>query len=221
VAPGSPIQSAARASAAPPPLRFVAYGNKACAYVAVPDDVSWSATLLGGGDWLAITDGATGVGGDLITLTAGPSTGPERSARLLVSDSRGQLLGEYAAIQMSAEPLATLNTSVLEVPFPTTPRVMELGIAGKFIAQEIQKIPEPFTLPVLALVEALVGLLGELLIALRAALATVVPEPMTWLGAPPPYDILTKTLPATAVCIQEETDLLLLYLPIEVATGGK
>lgn len=204
----------------PPPLRFIAYGSEACAYVAAPDRVSWTARLTGGGGWLSITGASSGTGPGLVTLTASQSTGPARTARLAITAANGKTLVSYDAIQDSAVPLATLNTSVLETPFPTTPRVMELGIAGKFIAQEIAKIPEPFTLVALAIVEALVALIGELFIALRGALAVVIPEPMTWFGAPPPYDALTKVMPATAVFIQQETDLLMLYLPIEVAANG-
>lgn len=203
----------------PPPLRFIAYGSEACAYAAVPDRVSWTARLTGGDGWLSITGASSGTGPGLVTLTAKQSTGPARTARLAIT-ANGKTLAAYDAIQDSAEPLATLNTSVLELPFPTTPRVMELGIAGKFIAQEIAKIPEPFTLVALAIVEALVALIGELFIALRGALSVAIPEPMTWFGAPPPHDALTKVMPATAVFIQQETDLLMLYLPIEVAADG-
>lgn len=97
---------------------------------------------------------------------------------------------------------------------------MELGIAGKFVAAEIQKIPEPFDLIALVIVEVVIALLGVLAIALRGALSVAVPEPRTWFGAPPPYDVMTETLPATAVCISQETALLLLYLPIDVLNGG-
>jgi len=50
----------------PPPLRFIAYGSEACAYVSVPDRVAWTARLAGGSGWLAITGAATGTGPGLV-----------------------------------------------------------------------------------------------------------------------------------------------------------
>lgn len=204
------------------PLRFGAYGGETSAFVDAGTNVSWTATLSpDAAGWLDFSGPASGTGPGLVTLTASRSTAGPQTATLTVRvDGRRQSL-VWEATQCSAVPLATLNASVLEVPFPTTPRVMELGIAGKFIATEIQKIPEPFDLIALAIVELLVALVGELAIALRGALSPIVPEPMTWLGAPEPYDALTQVMPATAVCIQEETALLLLYLPIEVLSGGE
>lgn len=202
-------------------MRFGMYGSEACVYLFAADHVAWSATLAGGSGWLSIASGASGTGSGLITLKAEQSTVPERSAQLTVVAATGPTLLECAAIQATAETLATLNTSVLQVPFPTVPDVMELGILGKWAAQEIAKVPEPFTAIVLAIALLVVQLIGALAIALRSALSPLVPEPLTWFGAPGLYDALTKVLPATAVFIQEETDLLTLYLPIQVASGGK
>lgn len=204
------------------PLRFGAYGGEASAFVDTGSTTSWTATLSpDAAGWLDFSGPASGAGPGLVTLTAQRNTTAAHTATLTVRIAGRPRPLVWEAIQSSALPLATLNASVLEVPFPTTPRVMELGIAGKFIATEIQKIPEPFDLIALAIVEVLVALIGELAIALRGALSPVVPEPMTWFGAPEPYDALTKVMPATAVCIQEETALLLLYLPIEVLSGGE
>ncbi|MBI2517090.1 MAG: hypothetical protein HYV95_09250 [Opitutae bacterium] len=204
------------------PLRFSAYGGEASAFIDAGTKVSWTATLSpDAAGWLSFSGLSTGTGPGLVSLAAGRNTTEAHAAKLTVRLAGRARPLVWDAIQASALPLATLNTSVLEVPFPTTPRVMELGIAGKFIATEIQKIPEPFDLIALAIVEVLVALVGELAIALRGALSPVVPEPLTWFGAPEPYDALTLVMPATAVCIQEETALLLLYLPIEVASGGE
>lgn len=204
------------------PLRFGAYGGEASAFIDAGTKISWTAALSpDAAGWLDFSGPASGTGPGLVTLTAQRNTTAAHTARLTVRIAGRPRPLVWEAIQSSALPLATLNASVLEVPFPTTPRVMELGIAGKFIATEIQKIPEPFDLIALALVELLVALIGELAIALRGALSPVVPEPMTWFGAPEPYDALTQVMPATAVCIQEETALLLLYIPIEVLSGGE
>lgn len=202
------------------PLRGGAYAGEICAFVTAPDGVAWTAALAGGSGWLTITDGTTGTGCDLITLKTTSNTGGQRTAQLTATDSRGKILLETSVVQASADPLAALNKSVLALPEPpVVPRLMELGILGKWAASEIAKVPEPFTALVLAIVLLVVQLIGVLAIALRAALAVIIPEPETWFGAPGPYDAMTKFMPANAVYIQEQTDLLTIYLPIEVATG--
>lgn len=207
----------------PPPtptLWFGAYGGRAATYLDVAGSASWSATLSAdAAGWLSFAGADSGTGPGLITLAAPPSTTGARRAELTVRIAGTAEPLVWPVVQASSAPIAALNASVLAVPFPDVPGVMELGIAGKFIAQEIQKIPEPFMLIALAIVEAVVLLLGLLAIALRAALSPVVPEPRTWFGAPGPYGAMTRLMPATAVFITEETTLLALYIAKEALSG--
>lgn len=204
----------------PPTVWFGTYGGTTSVYFDLPPAVAWTASLSSSATgWLKLTAGAQGTGPGLVTLVALRSTSEARQAELTVTPARGAPL-VWPVAQMTAIPVATLNASALAVPFfPRTPTVMELGIAGKFIAQEIKKIPEPFTLLALALVEVVVILLGVLAITLRGMLASLVPEPETWFGAPEPYDELTRSLPATAVFLTEETTLLAIYIAEQTLAG--
>lgn len=215
---------------APPfnlPLVFGAKGGPASVFVDAARTESWSATLSAeASPWLKIRTGASGTGPGLVTLAAQENTGGAHTATLTVTYAGGRRAPlAWSAAQTSAVPLATLNASVLHVPWPDVPVVMELAIAGKFIGQEIAKIPEPFTLLALVLVELLVLALGLLLVALRAALAPLVPEPETWFGVPPDFALLfeplTEVQPATAVFLIEETALLAIQIAEEALGGGE
>ncbi|HTQ31591.1 MAG TPA: hypothetical protein VMI53_10310 [Opitutaceae bacterium] len=210
--------------AATPPatIWFGAYGGKTSVYLDLAAGAAWSAALsAGAAGWLSFDGASSGTGPALLTLTAPPSTAGRRSARLTVRPAGAGAPLVWPVEQISTAPLSTLNASVLAVPFPTVPTVMEFGIAGKFIAGEIQKIPEPFDLIALVIVELVVLVAGLVAIALRQAVSVIVPEPRTWFGAPEPYDSLTLVLPATAVFLAEETALLAIYIAREVLTGGE
>jgi len=196
-----------------PALHVSCLGGLLATYLALPDHVHWSARL-DAGSWLTFDSGSatTGSGQAFVILEADRNTGPARAATLTIADAGGVALLVYPVTQVSAEPLATLNRSVLELPFSATPRVLELGIAGKFVAAQIKKIPDPFNLIALVIAELVVVALGLIAIAVRALFASAVPEPRTWFGAPPTFEELTAILPATAICITEETYLLALYI---------
>lgn len=222
--------SSAFAPVYPPllPLRFSAYGGIVIAFVETLHPVGWRASLSAdAAEWVSLVAGETGIGSDTVTLQADPNTGPALRGTLTVSFTSGPRPPlVWPLEQISAVPLATLNAAVLEVPWPNVPRVMELGIAGKFIAQQVAKIPEPFTLLALLVVELIVVALGLLLVTARALLAPLVPEPKTWFGVPPggyaePFAPLTEIQPATAVCIIEETALLAIYIAEETLSGGQ
>ena len=206
----------------PATIWFGAYGGKTSVYLDLAAGTAWTATLsAGAAGWLSFVGANAGTGPALLTLTAPKSTAGRRTAQLTVHAAGAGPPLVWPVEQISSEPLSTLNASVLAVPFPTVPTVMELGIAGKFIAQEIQKIPEPFDLIALVIVELVVVAVGLIAIALRQALSAIIPEPLTWFGAPEPYNAFTRVLPATAVFITEETTLLAIYIVEEVLSGGE
>jgi hypothetical protein len=203
----------ATTAAAVPTIRFGAADGTASIYFDLPSNQSWTAALAPA-FWLHLEPDSApvGRGPGFLSLTCTANTGPARTSTLTIAAPTGDPLLAYPVAQISAEPLAILNASVLAIPFPTTPRVLELGIAGKFVTAQIRKIPEPFNLIALVIAELVVVSLGLIAILLRAAFAAKVPEPRTWLGAPPTFEKLTATLPATAICITEETYLLALYI---------
>ena len=197
----------------PTAQRIGAFGGRLSFYVYRPDRTSWHASLSAEAiPWIQFFGTTSGTGSVFIELLVIPNRDDARSAVLTVAFAPSAPPLNRRIEQDSAVPLATLNTAVLELPFPATPRVMELGILGKFAADQIQKVPAPFRPIALVIVEIAVVALGLIAILLRAAFAAKVPEPRTWLGAPPTFEELTAILPATAICITEETYLLALYI---------
>lgn len=197
-------------------------GAKASVFLDATHDTTWSAAIIGGSSWLALDPPTSGTGSALLTVIAQTSTGPQRSAQLKVTAPGGRTLLECRVIQASAEALAVLNDSVMEVPFPNVPRVMELAIAGNFIGTELQKLPIVIVRPIVVLiVEVIVAVAGLLLVLLRELVTQLdpqLPEPVTWFPAPPappgfpPFGELAKVLPVTTVIITEETYLLALFI---------
>ena len=205
----------------PLPVWFGTYGGDGTVFVDMPDTTDWTATLSAdAASWVVIAAGTTGRGPGLVKLSACRNTTDRHTAELTVTPAGAYPPRRWPLVQMSAVPVATMNASVLAVPFfPRTPTVMELGIAGGFIAKQVKKIPEPFTLLALLVVEIVVILLGVLAIMIRSMLSALVPEPKTWFGAPEPYDPLTQELPATAVFIIEETSLTAVYIAEQTLAG--
>jgi hypothetical protein len=197
-----------------PTLWLDAFGGSSFVFIDAPATAGWSATLTPAGAWVKFVSASTGTGPSILQLTADSNTADQRQGTLSVAIANVAPTLVWPIVQTSAVPLALLNEAALAIPPfpPAVPNAMELGIAGKFIAQQIKKIPEPFTLIALLIVEIIVIVLGLLAIALRTALAPLVPEPKTWLGAPEPFSPLTLTLPATTVFLIEETVLLALYI---------
>jgi len=204
---------------AQPTLWLDAYGGYNFVFVDAPAQAHWTASLAPAGAWVNFDGASADIGPGILKLVASSNTAGQRDAQLSVQIAGAASPRTWPIVQTSAVPLKLLNDAALAVPFPTVPNAMELGIAGKYIAQQIKKIPEPFTLIALLIVEIVVILLGLLAIALRTALAPLVPEPPTWLGAPPPYAPLTAALPATTVFLVEETVLLALYILEQTLAG--
>ncbi len=205
--------------------------QKTSLYVLVPEATAWTATLPAGSDWLTIVPPTSGTGPSLLTLSVAASNiGPEKQGELLVATAAGPPLFRRRVRQASGVPLLTLNTSVLAVPFPATPRVMELGIAGKFIGTQLQKVPReilgiPVRLIVVIIVDLLLILLGILVILLRAFAFVLLrdpglKEPPTWFppptqpaGFPATLTALTNEgVPVTTVYLLQEIYLLVVYI---------
>jgi hypothetical protein len=91
---------------------------------------------------------------------------------------------------------------------------MELGAAGKFIAQQLAKLPPPAEAAAYAAVSALIAGLGVAAIAIRGAFTTV-PEPPDYFQ---PQTAFTQ--PMTTALIQQQTKLLIAYITEELATQG-
>ena len=211
--------------------------QKTSIYVLVPDTAKWDATILADSDWVSFeatkTDpapaSAAGTGPGLLTLTCHDSNvGPEKQAELVVTTEAGAPLFRRRVRQASGVPLHTLNTSVLAVPFPATPRVMELGIAGKFIGTELRKVPReilgfPLRRLVVIIVDLILVLIGLLVVLLRALAFVLDPrlkEPLTWF--PPPAQpagfpaeitaLSAEGVPVNTVYLLQEIYLLVVYV---------
>lgn len=204
-----------------PTIWFGAYGGKTSVYFNFRPTVTWTASLADvTGGWVTFDGDQSGQGSGLVTLVTQPSTTTQQTARLVVQPDSSAPPLTWPVVQISTVPLSTMNTSVLAVPFfPRTPTVMEFGIAGGFIAKQVKKIPEPFTLIALLIVEIIVVLLGVLAIVIRGMLSALVPEPKTWFGAPEPYAPLTRELRATDVFLIEETSLTAIYIAEQTLAG--
>lgn len=167
---------------------------------------SWHASLSGGDGWLTL-GAVAGTGPEVIDLSFGANEGPARKAALAIAfpGSRKRPSIVYDVRQASAEALLANNRMALADPFPGVPRVMELGIAAKYVASLIKKIPKPFSLIALAIVEVVIIALGVVVYVVRLALAPVLPEPKTWLPANTPFIVLKDAVPASGIVIIQET----------------
>ena len=98
-------------------------------------------------------------------------------------------------------------TQVLSPPNTTVrskfPLAMELGAAGKFIGEQLKKLPPPAKAVALALVPIIVTGLGLTVTMVRGRL-TAVPEPPDYFGTDP--DLITARL------IKQQTESLIKYI---------
>ncbi|MBA3849520.1 MAG: hypothetical protein C0502_05920 [Opitutus sp.] len=205
-------------NAPPATVLFGPYGGPGAVWIdTAADHVTWSASLSAGAAWVRIGSGAQGRACGLVELTVDPSRDATREATLTVAFSDGRAPRTWPVRQTSAVPVATQSDNVLQARFVDAPRIMELAILGRFAAQEIAKVPEPFTLPVLALVEALIPVLGESAVAIRTLADPLVPETKTWCPPPNAYAPLITTMYPFGIVVQEEVAALLVYLPEQFA----
>lgn len=201
-----------------PTLWFGGYGGQNAAFVDVADGASWQATLSAA--WAKFAGPSQGTGPGLVLVSTGPSTKGAQLGELQVTADGWPAPRIWPLQQADMTPLATMSDSVVQTPFPTVPNVMEFGIAAKWAGQQIQKIPEPFTLIALVIAELIVVAAGILLITTRLAM-TGVPEPKSWFPAPEGdplaavFDGLREVLPVTSVNLTLETGLTAVYLALE------
>jgi hypothetical protein len=98
-------------------------------------------------------------------------------------------------------------TQVLSPPNTTVrskfPLAMELGAAGKFIGEQLKKLPPPAKAAALALLPIIITGLGSIVIMVRAGFSTV-PEPPNYFTSDP--DLITVQL------IDQQTKWLIQYI---------
>jgi hypothetical protein len=135
-------------------------------------------------------------------------TGPGRSILVKVGQAGGAWIEQQASMVLLTPPPPS-QTERLDFPL-----AMELGAAGKFIAQQLAKLPPPAEAAAYAAVCALIAGLGVAAIAIRDAFTTV-PEPPDYFQ---PQTALTQ--PMTTALIQQQTKLLIAYITEELATQG-
>jgi hypothetical protein len=161
-------------------------GGEASAAVLSDTSANWD--LNSDQTWLTIgpPEAARGITSWKISVPKNPKGHLEASLSLLYKQSAVQTFSIYQTggnwVELQAE-------MVLQPPLGSGrgafPLVMELGIAGKFIAQQLKKLPPPAMAAGLAAVLALVDALTAATIAARAALVNI-PEPPDFFNALPP-----------------------------------
>jgi len=134
--------------------------------------------------------------------------GPHRSASVKIRQSGGAWVEQQASMILLNPPPPS-QTERLKFPL-----AMELGAAGKFIAEQLAKLPPPAEAAAYTAICALIGGLGVAAIGIRAAFATV-PEPPDYFQPRTP-----PTQPMTAALIQQQTTCLIAYITEQIATQG-
>lgn len=139
------------------------------------------------------------------------NTGPELHGSVVLTSPSGTV--RIPIVQQSGAAITALTTNLLTPP-PSSerfafPLAMELGVAGKFIAGLLKKIPLPYrVLAYVAVAVAIVGLAATVALA-RAAFVTV-PEPPNYFQ--PGSQIVTVEL------IEKQSGLLIQYILQETFT---
>jgi hypothetical protein len=179
--------------------------------------------------WIVLSK-ATGRGPGIVQFEVGPNPAGLRRGAIHVSGSRCSLT--HIVSQGSSDVLQIQSDAVLALPFLTTPRVMEVGMAAKFIAKEVSELPGIFKLIGLVVAELAVLLAGVGTVFARAAQtgtndpkseqyfsSLAEPTPL-WqlpglLGQLLPVPV-TARIPITTIFIAEETVLAMVYIALSV-----
>jgi hypothetical protein len=132
--------------------------------------------------------------------------GPQRSMLVHIHQAGGAWI-ELQASMVLLNPPPTSQTERSNFPL-----AMELGAAGKFIAQQLKELPPPAEAAAYAAASALIAGLGVTAIAIRDAF-TRVPEPPDYFQ---PQTAFTQRM--TTALIQQQTTLLIAYIGEELAT---
>jgi hypothetical protein len=182
--------------------------------------------------WIVLVN-AAGTGPGLVKFEVGPNPGGLRSGHIHVTGIHQPSI--HTVSQVGSGVLRVQSDAVLELPFLTTPRILEVGMAAKFIAKEVSELPGVFKLIGLVVAEVAVLLAGIATIFARAAQtgtsdprsrdyyrSLAEPAPL-WqlpglLGELLPLPLATR-VPITTIFIGEETIQAMLYIALAVVDG--
>lgn len=175
-----------------------------------------AAQVTSSADWITIQSVTTAPGVTIAPFRVTINSGDARDATLTVTGGANTTLPiTQSGVTTLAQQVALVLNPPLSAPRGPFPLAMELGIAGKFIAQQIKKAgPEawPVLLPA---VSAAVAALAAMAIGLRSAFRDV-PDPPDYLPGTSP---MPGNLPMTDVLILEQAKQLIQYINEEVVEG--
>jgi len=132
--------------------------------------------------------------------------------------------------QQSGAYTKSAGDGVLDLPFIKCPRVMEFAILFKWITEILKKIPQPWRLIVLVIVEIVIVLGGIAFAVIVEALKSVVPvepTPFTWPDMPSqssmipepfslaPFQRITSLLDVSPSLIVMQTAVSAIYVALE------
>ncbi|MCH6257824.1 hypothetical protein MLD52_14800 [Puniceicoccaceae bacterium K14] len=210
-------------------------GGNGAIYVDADPDSSWSVKIPENDrSWLSLSNykSGKGKGSGILKFALDKNPNEEREGSLTIEKEGQKVSSHHLLYQKSGLSTVELTNSVMTLPFLETPKILELGIAGKFIAKEIKKIPEPFDLIALVIVEVVVALGGVLTAVLRNSVPhNLLPTPVSVFDLPPlpppsPFPVpsfinlnevnrLLQKLPLTPAFILEQTATLGAYIAIQ------
>lgn len=166
-------------------------------FLDMPATVPWTVHLPEAG-WLHAAEQSptTGIGPAIFLFSADPNPGAVRSALIRIEYS-GKVR-EHTITQQSGSFTKTEGDTVLDLPFLLCPRVMEFAILFKWVTEMVKKIPMPWRLIVLVIVEVVVVLAGVALVVLVEALKKLVPQsptPFSWPDMPTHSSVIPMPVP--------------------------
>jgi hypothetical protein len=171
--------------------------------VLAPRGVRWSASSEA--SWISLAAPTHGAGTGMLSYSVEDNPSPPRKGTIRVAGMGMTHLVDVRVGQAGGSLVQSQTDQLL-----ASPMIMELGVAGKLIAEQIAKAPPPAQPPLLAAAEALVEALAALAITVRLSFATV-PQPRPLFGRPP------GPLPVTTQFILRQAALLQEYIPAQVA----
>ena len=217
---------------------FPCVGGSGAIYIDAPEHTAWIVTIPEHDrQWLNLNANQSNHSkGPAIIKYELKKNPRERRESSLEIRQNGKLSHIQKIVQASGQSLVTQTNSVMDLPFLEFPRIMELGIAGKFIASELQKIPEPFDLIALLVVEIAIAICGILIAILRTSVPPhLLPTPVSAFSFPPlpppcPLPIpsfidpdkateFLQKLPLTPAFILEQTATLDAYIATQMLGG--
>jgi hypothetical protein len=155
-------------------------------FIDAPADVTWSVDISRI-DWITLYKDKqlSGKGPYLFFFSVKPNEGEEREGDIFIRI--GNQRRKRTIKQQSGAYIKSAGDSVLDLPFIKCPRVMEFAILFKWITEMVKKIPQPWRLIAIAVVEVVILIGGFAFAAVIEALKGVVPvesTPFTWPDMP-------------------------------------